>query len=51
MGAGAARTPSHRQQVGYKLKALLLYERNTGGVRFFLFGDDSERDATPPHLR
>ncbi|MEL6186227.1 MAG: hypothetical protein AAFU79_16505, partial [Myxococcota bacterium] len=35
-----------RQQVGYKLRALLLYRRELpDGARFLLFGDDSEADA------
>lgn len=35
-----------RQQVGYKLRALLLYRRELpDGARYLLFGDDSESDA------
>lgn len=41
-----ARTPQAIvEQVGYKLKALLLYRKELPpGARFFLFGDDTERD-------
>lgn len=45
-GLVKARTPQAIvEQVGYKLKALLLYRKELPpGARWFLFGDDSERD-------
>lgn len=45
-GLVKARTPQAIvEQVGYKLKALLLYRKELpAGARYLLFGDDSERD-------
>ena len=42
----ARRPRAIKEQVGYKLSALLLYRRETpDGARWLLFGDDVERDA------
>jgi hypothetical protein len=42
----ARRPKGIKEQVGYKLRALLLYRLEIGGPsRWFLFGDDAESDA------